>query len=192
MDGERPGRLLAISDLHIGYAENRAIVEELVPTAPGDWLIVAGDVSEKTDDIAWASGCSPSGSHGWCGSPATTSCGPAREGRRTARSGPLRGAGGAVPAAGRPHARGPLPGVDGLGRPGPGRAALPAVRLHLAPGGHAHRRGVAGHAYKTGVVCNDEFLLHADPYPDRDAWCRDRVALTERRLAACDPTCRTC
>ena len=37
-------------------------------------------------------------------------------------------------------------------------------------------------------MCTDEMLLHPDPYPDRDAWCRARVAATEARLAdAADP-----
>ena len=31
-------------------------------------------------------------------------------------------------------------------------------------------------AYEAGVVCTDEFLLHPDPYPSREAWCRARVA----------------
>ena len=44
-------RLLAISDLHIGYAENRAIVDRLRPESDDDWLIVAGDVGERLDDI---------------------------------------------------------------------------------------------------------------------------------------------
>ena len=39
-------------------------------------------------------------------------------------------------------------------------------------------------AYDAGVVCTDEFLLHPDPYPSRDAWCRARVARDQRRLAA--------
>lgn len=39
------------------------------------------------------------------------------------------------------------------------------------------------YAHGTGVVCNDEFLLHPDPYPSREAWCRARVAETGRRLA---------
>jgi hypothetical protein len=30
-------------------------------------------------------------------------------------------------------------------------------------------------------------MLHPDPYPTRDDWCRARVASTERRLAECDP-----
>ena len=42
-------------------------------------------------------------------------------------------------------------------------------------------------AYAAGVVCADEVLLHPDPYPSREAWCRARVALTEARLAGLRP-----
>jgi 3',5'-cyclic AMP phosphodiesterase CpdA len=44
------------------------------------------------------------------------------------------------------------------------------------------------YAHQTGVVCTDEYLLHPDPYPTREDWCRARVAATEQRLAACDPS----
>ncbi|MEU2050835.1 metallophosphoesterase, partial [Streptomyces albidoflavus] len=45
-------------------------------------------------------------------------------------------------------------------------------------------RPALARAYDTGVVCTDEFLLHPDPHPGRDDWCRARVALTTRRLDA--------
>ena len=48
-----PGQLLAISDLHISYPENRALVEQLHPTGEEDWLIVAGDIAETVEDIRW-------------------------------------------------------------------------------------------------------------------------------------------
>ena len=47
------GRLLAISDLHIGYPENRAVADALAPGDPGDWLIVAGDVGEVFADVGF-------------------------------------------------------------------------------------------------------------------------------------------
>src|SRR5258706_15409541 len=48
------GALLAISDLHVSYQENRAIVEQIRPGSPDDWLLVAGDVGEVVSDIEWA------------------------------------------------------------------------------------------------------------------------------------------
>jgi hypothetical protein len=54
------------------------------------------------------------------------------------------------------------------------------------PGTNSKREALA-RAYETGVVCTDEFLLHPDPYPSRDAWCHARIEATERRLATRDP-----
>jgi 3',5'-cyclic AMP phosphodiesterase CpdA len=49
-----PPRLLAISDLHVSYDENRAALDGVQPQSPGDWLLVVGDVAEKVADIEWA------------------------------------------------------------------------------------------------------------------------------------------
>ena len=46
--------LWAISDLHTGHAGNKPVTESLYPSTPEDWLIVAGDVAERTDDIRWS------------------------------------------------------------------------------------------------------------------------------------------
>lgn len=50
---ENPPRLWAISDLHLTLSANRAGIEALDDHA-ADWLILAGDVAEKPDDLAWA------------------------------------------------------------------------------------------------------------------------------------------
>src|SRR5262245_13643440 len=50
------GKLLAISDLHVGYRENREIVENLQAPSGADWLLVAGDVADKVADVAWVLG----------------------------------------------------------------------------------------------------------------------------------------
>ena len=52
-DGRRP-TLWAISDLHTGHTGNKPITESLHPSSPDDWLIVAGDVAERTDEIHWS------------------------------------------------------------------------------------------------------------------------------------------
>ncbi|AIT61330.1 metallophosphoesterase family protein [Corynebacterium doosanense] len=41
--------LWAVSDLHAAVSANRDRVVQLQPTDPSDWLIVAGDVAERTD-----------------------------------------------------------------------------------------------------------------------------------------------
>lgn len=48
------GRLLAISDVHVGNPENRDLIAELQPESDNDWLIVAGDVADLSSDIEWA------------------------------------------------------------------------------------------------------------------------------------------
>lgn len=45
-------------------------------------------------------------------------------------------------------------------------------------------------AAESGVMCSDEVLLHPDPHPSRQAWCRERVRYTERRLEAAAATGR--
>src|ERR1700753_3897030 len=46
--------LLALSDLHIGYRENRALLADLRPRSERDWLLVPGDVAEQFADVEWA------------------------------------------------------------------------------------------------------------------------------------------
>ncbi len=46
-------------------------------------------------------------------------------------------------------------------------------------------------AHEAGVVCVDEFLLHPDPYPSREAWCEARVTEAEQRLASEDASLPT-
>ncbi|MEM9523977.1 MAG: hypothetical protein AAF982_08275 [Pseudomonadota bacterium] len=48
-------------------------------------------------------------------------------------------------------------------------------------------RDVAEWAAAGNALCNDEFLLHPDPYASRAAWCEARCRHTEARLARCDP-----
>jgi len=38
--------LLAVSDLHLSYPENREVLDGIRPDSEDDWLIVAGDVGE--------------------------------------------------------------------------------------------------------------------------------------------------
>jgi 3',5'-cyclic AMP phosphodiesterase CpdA len=185
--GEAP-RLLAVSDLHVSYEENRAMVRDLHPASPGDWLLVAGDVGERVVDIEWALGLlagrfaqvvwTPGNHELWA---RDGDAGGLRGVRRYEHLVAIcRGLGVLTPED-------PYPVWTGQG--GPVRIVPLFVGYDYSfrpPGTTTKEEGLA-YAYRTGVVCNDEFLLHPDPYPTREAWCRARVTLTEQRLQECDP-----
>ena len=185
-------RLLAVSDLHVGFTENRKIVARIRPRTAGDWLVVAGDVGEFAADIEWALGMLrerfaeviwiPGNHELW-----------------THRREPLR-----------------LRGVEryehlvamcrGLGVrtpedqyltwTGPGGPAVIAPLFVLydytfLPDGTATRAEALERARATGIIASDEAMLHADPYPSTDAWCSARLAATETRLADLPAGART-
>jgi 3',5'-cyclic AMP phosphodiesterase CpdA len=177
------GTLRAISDLHVGYAENRRIVEELRPSSPDDWLIVAGDVGELAADIEWALGLLrdrfarviwvPGNHELWTVRQEDDRLrGVARYHRLVAL---CRRLGVLTPED-------PYPVWTGAG--GPVRIA-PLFLLYdytfLAPGTTTVRESLLK-AHEAGIVCTDEYLLHPDPYPSRQAWCAARIEETERRL----------
>ncbi len=177
--------LRAVSDLHVGYRENRKLVESLQPGHPDDWLVVAGDVGELVADITWALRTLRERFAKVVWVPGNHELWTARH-----ETSPLRG----VPRY--EHLtricreldvvtpEDPYPVWTGAG--GPVQVA-PLFLLYdysfLTPGTSTVEESLAA-AHAAGVVCTDEYLLHPDPYPSRAAWCADRVALTERRLAA--------
>ncbi|MFD7717160.1 metallophosphoesterase family protein [Streptomyces sp. NPDC059814] len=181
---EGTGQLLAISDLHIGYAENRALVDHMVPASDDDWLIVAGDVAETVADISWSLKTLASrfrkvvwapGNHElWTHPKDTVTL------RGAARYEHLvevcRDLGVVTPED-------PYPVWDGPGGPAVVAPLFLLYDYSFLPSGSTTKDEGLAYAHKTGVICNDEFLLHPDPYPSREAWCRDRVAATERRLS---------
>jgi 3',5'-cyclic AMP phosphodiesterase CpdA len=192
MGGTHRGELLAISDLHVAYEENRAIVERLRPGSEDDWLIVAGDVGEVFADIEWALGLlserfakviwSPGNHELW------THPKDPLEARGVARYEALvelcRSKGIVTPED-------PYPVWEGIGGP---LTIAPLFLLYdytFRLDGITTKDAALAHAHDEGVVCTDEHFLHPDPYPTRDAWCRARVAETEARLAACDPALKT-
>jgi 3',5'-cyclic AMP phosphodiesterase CpdA len=181
-------RLLAVSDLHVRYPENRAIVEGLRPTSDGDWLIVAGDVAEEVGDVAGALGVLrerfakvlwvPGNHELWTRTKDPVSLRGEHRYERLVET--CRSLDVLTPED-------PFPVWDGPG--GPATVALLFTLYDytfLPEGASTSTDGLAA-AYKAGVMCTDEHLLHPDPYPDRAAWCAARIAESERRLAACDP-----
>lgn len=185
-------RLLAVSDLHVRYPENRTIARELRPTHDGDWLIVAGDVAEQVDEVAatlellrdrfarviWV----PGNHELW-----TRAKDPVQ----------LRG------DARYRHLVEVCRGLDVLtpddpfavweGAGGPATVA-PLFTLFdytfLPEGARTSEQGLAL-AHAAGVVCTDEHHLYPDPHPTRADWSRARVAESARRLEEADPALPT-
>jgi 3',5'-cyclic AMP phosphodiesterase CpdA len=183
--------LLATSDLHVTHEGNREIVESIRPHHDDDWLIVAGDVAESDDAIEWALGMLASrfakviwtpGNHElW-----TTTREPdaprgvARYERLVALCRRL----GVV----TPEDEYPVWETDTEQI-----AVAPLFLLY----DYSFRdpdtslSDAMEYAYSTGLVFTDEQLLFPDPFPSRQEWCANRVALTERRLAALPDDQRT-
>jgi len=184
------GRLLAISDLHIGYPENRAYAGALSPGDPGDWLIVAGDVGEVLADVGFVLASLANrfakviwtpGNHELWTLPSDKVA--------------LRGAAryeALVKVCRRFGVVTPedeFPVWDGPGGP---VTVAPLFTLYdysfLADGaadGDARTAALAA-ARRARISPVDEGRLHTDPYPSAAAWCHDLVAAAERRLAGVD------
>ncbi|MFI9155849.1 metallophosphoesterase family protein [Streptomyces sp. NPDC053367] len=178
------GRLLAISDLHIGYPENRELVEKLRPESEDDWLLVAGDVAETVEDIRWTLELladrfrkvvwAPGNHELWTHpSDAVTLRGVARYEHLVAM---CRELGVVTPED-------PYPVWEGDGGPALVAPLFLLYDYSFLPKGCTTKAEGLAYAHGTGIVCSDEHLLHPDPYPTREAWCRARVELTGRRLA---------
>nr|WP_237539676.1 metallophosphoesterase [Streptomyces sp. SID4917] len=183
---------MAVSDLHVVYDENRALVERLRPDSDEDWLIVAGDVAEKYADIEWTLRLLSDrftqviwapGNHELWTHPQDP-CDLRGEKRYLRLVELCRELGITTPED-------PYPVWRGAGGPA---AVAPLFVLYdysfLAPGATTMEESLRV-ATDAGIVCSDEYFLHPDPYDGRDDWCRARVADTERRLSALDPSLRT-
>jgi len=181
-------RLLAVSDLHVTFPENREFVASLRPDTSYDWLLVVGDVAEKAADVEWALRTLrtrfaaviwvPGNHELW-----TLSTDPVQ----------LRGAAryrylvSMCRRFGVITPEDPFPVWQGAGGP---ITIVPLFVLYdysFRPDGTTTKAESLALAYETGIVCSDEAVLHPDPYPSIDAWCHARVEATERRLAALPP-----
>jgi 3',5'-cyclic AMP phosphodiesterase CpdA len=181
-------RLLALSDLHVAFPENRQIIEDLRPRSDGDWLLIAGDVGELFADIRWAL---ETLSRRF----ARVVWAPGNHELWTHREDPVQ-----LRGVERYHAlvdlcrslgvvtpEDPYLTFDGQGGP---VTVAPLFLLYdytFRPDGALTREQGLAQAYEAGIVCSDEHLLHPDPYPSRESWCRARLEETERRLEDRDP-----
>ncbi|MEE6257825.1 metallophosphoesterase family protein [Plantactinospora sonchi] len=186
------GELLAVSDLHVGYAENRKLVEGFAPGSDEDWLLLAGDLGERVEDIYWALRVLKERFSTVVWAPGNHELWTPRQDRVQLRGVAryellveiCRRVGVLTPED-------PYPVFTGLGGP---VTVVPLFLLYdytFWPPGVGSSEEALALAHSTGVVCTDEYLLHPDPYPTRQDWCAARLELTERRLAELDPAVPT-
>jgi 3',5'-cyclic AMP phosphodiesterase CpdA len=180
------GALLAISDLHVGHAENGRFVETLSPRSEGDWLIVCGDVADSLEQVEWALELLAgrfakvlwtAGNHELL-APREVDHEPRGDLRYRRLVEICRTLGVVTPED-------PYPVWDGPGGPA---VVAPLFLLYDYSFGDnvgADKEESLRRAHDAGVVCVDEFLLAPDPYPSREAWCQARVKETEVRLEDC-------
>ena len=174
-------RLWAISDLHVGYEENRIAVETL-PEHPDDWLILAGDLGETLEQLefvfrtlrprfrrlVWV----PGNHELWTLPPGSKLVGQAKYEALVALCREYR-----VLTPEDPYEL----FDDGV------RTHLIAPTFTLydysyCPAGMTPDQARAW-ALEAGLECADEHVLHAAPFGSREEWCAARCALTEARLA---------
>jgi 3',5'-cyclic AMP phosphodiesterase CpdA len=191
-NGAVPASLFAVSDLHVSYEENRRVVDGIRPESDEDWLLVAGDVGELFGDIERTL-------RQLRGRFSTVVWAPGNHELWTHPSDPvqLRGVQRYDALVRMCRDNGVLTPEDEYpvwrGAGGPATVA-PLFQLYdytFRMPGLTSKAESLKRAYEAGVVCTDEMLLHPDPYPDRESWCADRLALTQRRLAAADPALPT-
>ncbi len=179
--------LWAISDLHTGHTGNKPVTESLYPSSPDDWLIVAGDVGERTDEIRWALDLLrkrfakviwvPGNHELW-----TTNKDPMQIFGRS-RYDYLVDMCDQMGVLTPEH---PFPVWNEEGGPA---TIVPMFLLYdysFLPEGTATKAEGLALAKERNIVGTDEYLLSAEPYATRDAWCRDRVAHTRKRLEDLD------
>lgn len=181
-------KVFATSDLHVGFAENRRLVEDLRPESESDWLIVAGDVAEYMADVEWAIQLlarrfdtviwAPGNHELWTPLKDPVQL---RGLRRYQHLVDLcRDVGVYTPED-------PFPVWRGEGGPVTIAPMLLLYDYTFRVDGVRDMEAALARAHEVGVVCTDEYLLHPDPYPSRQAWCAARVERTERLLGQCDP-----
>lgn len=175
-------KLWALSDLHVGYPENRRVIAEL-PAQPGDWLVLGGDLGESVEDLRFV----------------LETLGP-----RFARLVWVPGNHElwTLPKADMPRGEAKYLQLVELCRKygvltpedpyeifddGAARYLIaPLFTLYdysFCPPGMTVAQALEW-ALEAGLQCTDEHLLFPDPYPSRAAWCAARCAYSEKRLTA--------
>lgn len=175
-----PPRLFAISDLHVRHKANRAAVQQIAEH-PDDWLILAGDLCERADDLEFVlDTLGPRFAQLlWV---------PGNHELWTTRHSELRGVAKYEGLVALCREHGVLTPEDPWPvfpfPSGPVRIALLFLLYDytFAPNGMDKAEALAW-AAEAGIMCLDEVRLDHGPYPSREAWATARIDAAEERLA---------
>ncbi|MBS7548004.1 metallophosphoesterase family protein [Dietzia massiliensis] len=179
--------LRAVSDLHVGHRGNADVVDDLQPGHPGDWLIVAGDVAEKTghvvdalerlaarfERVIWV----PGNHELWIGRDDEGMTSTTKYDRLVE----------ACRAIGVDTPEDPYPLWTGPGGPAWVVPMFLFYDYSWTPVAGQARAEALARARERRVVASDEFLIDPGPFGDAVAWCRERLVATTTRLARLDP-----
>jgi 3',5'-cyclic AMP phosphodiesterase CpdA len=179
----RPRRLYALSDLHVRFTANRDLVRSL-PTRADDGLILAGDVGEREDDLAFTfEALRPKfhslfwvpGNHELWTLPGESLRGEAKY-RRMVEV--CRSFGVKTPED-------EFAVWEGSGEPASIALTMALYDYTFAPDAVAGDVARArAWALEDGLRCTDEELLSPDPHASLAAWCEAACARAEARLDA--------
>jgi predicted phosphohydrolase len=174
-------RLLAISDLHLEHAQNWQALLQL-PPHPEDWLLLAGDISEKTALFR-------RGLRTIAGKFARVVWTPGNHDLWTLPTDPFQQRGLAkynalVEICREFNVLTPEDPFTPWPPEQPELLLAPTFTLfdYSFRPPDVPETAVLEWARESGVISTDEFLLHTDPYPSFGAWCASRCRTTETRL----------
>ncbi len=174
--------LFAIGDVHLNHRANREIAEALQPDAPDDWLAVAGDVSHDAEHLVaflatmrsrFAKVIWVPGNHDLWSRDGDPWRGVARYDHLVDRCRAID-----VSTPEDPFPLWPDPDGDIVVAP-----LFVLYDYSLRPDGTTWQEAMA-QAVAARVVCTDEYFLDPAPFPDRGAWCADRLRVSRARLDA--------
>lgn len=186
--------LYATSDLHVTHQGNAPLLDEVVPETAQDWLLVAGDVAERVSatiatlrvlrerfaKVVWV----PGNHELWTTqNDEVQARGQARYDELVRRCREIDVHTPEDEFLVWEHGERPL-------------TIAPLFVLYdyswRTPAAEGRSLDEAmEQARDAGVVCTDEYFLHPDPYPSRQAWCADRLKISRARLDAIPESHRT-
>ncbi|WP_326835894.1 metallophosphoesterase [Amycolatopsis rhabdoformis] len=186
--------LFATSDLHVTHEGNGPILDRVVPDSPEDWLLVVGDVAERSAVIRdtletlrgrFAKVVWVPGNHELWTTPKDES--------------QLRGQARYEFLVEQCREIDVLTPEDEFPVWEHGAEPLTIAPLFVlydyswrtpAAEGKTIEQALAI-SRENGVVCTDEYFLHPDPFPSRQAWCAERLKISTDRLDAIPADRRT-